>query len=157
MTEAVQTLAQLKKTSKLTRLAFHKNGPKSFRRGQGALLNALLENDGATQRELVHILGFDRGELKGVVKKAERNGYVTIEDAEGVRTYAVKLTEDGRAVAEKRVAANDKMAEDIVECLSKEEMAQLNAITEKLILSMKDKGINGKKKGRKEAGHCSGC
>ena len=157
MTEATQTLAQLKKTSKLTRLAFHKNGPKSFRRGQGALLNALLENDGATQRELVHVLGFDRGELKGVVKKAERNGYVTIEDAEGVRTYAVKLTEDGRAVAEKRVAANDKTAEDIVECLSKEEMAQLNAITEKLILSMKDKGINGKKKGRKEAGPCSGC
>ena len=74
---------------------------------------------------------------------------MTIEDAEGVRTYAVKLTEDGRAVAEKRVAANDKTAEDIVECLSKEEMAQLNAITEKLILSMKDKGINGKKKGRK--------
>ena len=157
MTEATQTLAQLKKTSKLTRLAFHKNGPKRFRRGQGALLNALLENDGATQRELVHVLGFDRGELKGVVKKAERNGYVTIEDAEGVRTYAVKLTKDGRAVAEKRVAANDKTAEDIVECLSKEEMAQLNAITEKLILSMKDKGINGKKKGRKEAGHCSGC
>ena len=157
MTEATQTLAQLKKTSKLTRLAFHKNGPKSFRRGQGALLNALLENDGATQRELVHVLGFDRGELKGVVKKAERNGYVTIEDAEGVRTYAVKLTEDGRAVAEKRVAANDKPAEDIVECLSKEELSQLNAITEKLILSMKDKGINGKKKGRKEAGHCSGC
>ena len=157
MTEATQTLAQLKKTSKLTRLAFHKNGPKSFRRGQGALLNALLENDGATQRELVHVLGFDRGELKGVVKKAERNGYVTIEDAEGVRTYAVKLTEDGRAVAEKRVAANDKTAEDIVECLSKEELSQLNASTEKLILSMKDKGINGKKKGRKEAGHCSGC
>ena len=105
----------------------------------------------------MHVLGFDRGELKGVVKKAERNGYVTIEDAEGVRTYAVKLTEDGRAVAEKRVAANDKTAEDIVECLSKEELSQLNAITEKLILSMKDKGINGKKKGRKEAGHCSGC
>ena len=157
MTEATQTLAQLKKTSKLTRLAFHKNGPKSFRRGQGALLNALLENDGATQRELVHVLGLVRGELKGVVKKAESNGYVTIEDAEGVRTYAVKLTEDGRAVAEKRVAANDKTAEDIVECLSKEELSQLNAITEKLILSMKDKGINGKKKGRKEAGHCSGC
>ena len=155
MTEATQTLAQLKKTSKLTRLAFHKNGPKSFRRGQGALLNALLENDGATQRELVHVLGFDRGELKGVVKKAERNGYVTIEDAEGVRTYAVKLTKDGRAVAEKRVAANDKTAEDIVECLSKEEMAQLNAITEKLILSCKDKGINGKKKGRKaHSCHC---
>lgn len=153
MTEATKTLAQLKKASKLTRLAFHKNGPKSFKRGQGALLNALLENDGSTQRDLVNVLGCDRGELKGVAKKAERNGYVTIEDAEGARTYAIKLTERGREVAEKRVAANNKTAEDILDCLSADERAQLNAITEKLILSMKDKGVNGKKKGRK-ASHC---
>ena len=48
MTEAMKTLARLKKASKLTRLAFHKNGPKSFKRGQGALLKFLLEDDGAT-------------------------------------------------------------------------------------------------------------
>ena len=75
MTEAMKTLAQLKKASKLTRLAFHKNGPKSFKRGQGALLKFLLEDDGATQRDLVKKLGVDRRELKGIVKKAERNGY----------------------------------------------------------------------------------
>ena len=40
MNQASQTLAQLKKASKLVRLAFHKNGPKSYKRGQGALLNA---------------------------------------------------------------------------------------------------------------------
>ena len=131
MNQASQTLAQLKKASKLVRLAFHKNGPKSYKRGQGALLNALVDNDGTTQRELVKILG------------------LTIEDAEGERTYAVKLTDEGREVAQKRVAANDKTADDIIGCLSEEEIAQLNAITEKLILSMKDKGINGKKKGRK--------
>ena len=140
MNQASQTLAQLKKASKLVRLAFHKNGPKSYKRGQGALLNALVDNDGTTQRELVKILGLNRSELKG---------YVTIEDAEGERTYAVKLTDEGREVAQKRVAANDKTADDIIGCLSEEEIAQLNAITEKLILSMKDKGINGKKKGRK--------
>ena len=95
------------------------------------------------------ILGLNRSELKDIEKKAERNGYVTIEDAEGERTYAVKLTDEGREVAQKRVAANDKTADDIIGCLSEEEIAQLNAITEKLILSMKDKGINGKKKGRK--------
>ena len=149
MNQASQTLAQLKKASKLVRLAFHKNGPKSYKRGQGALLNALADNDGTTQRELVKILGLNRSELKDIVKKAERNGYVTIEDAEGERTYAVKLTDEGREVAQKRVAANDKTADDIIGCLSEEEIAQLNAITEKLILSMKDKGINGKKKGRK--------
>ena len=155
MTEATKTLAQLKKASKLTRLAFHKNGPKSYKRGQGALLNALVDNDGTTQRELVKILGLNRSELKDIVKKAERNGYVTIEDAEGERTYAVKLTDEGRKVAEKRVAANDKTAEDILDCLSADEVAQLNALTEKLILSCKDKGINGKKKGRKaHSCHC---
>ena len=143
MNQASQTLAQLKKASKLVRLAFHKNGPKSYKRGQGALLNALVDNDGTTQRELVKILGLNRSELKDIVKKAERNGYVTIEDAEG------ELTDEGREVAQKRVAANDKTADDIIGCLSEEEIAQLNAITEKLILSMKDKGINGKKKGRK--------
>lgn len=153
MTEATKTLAQLKKASKLTRLAFHKNGPKSFKRGQGALIKFLLEDDGATQRELVKKLGCDRRELKGIVKKAERNGYVTIEDAEGERTYSVKLTAEGKKVAEKRAAANAETAEDILGCLSAEEVAQLNAITEKLIVSLKEKGINGKKKGRKSH-HC---
>lgn len=155
MTEATQTLGQLKKASKLTRLAFHKNGPKSYKRGQGALLNALLENDGATQRELVKVLGVNRGGLKDVVKKAERNGYVVIENVDDKRTYAVRLTDEGRKLSEKRVVAHDKAAGDIVDCLSEEEMGQLNAITEKLILSCKDKGISGKKKGRKShRRHC---
>ena len=158
MNEATATLAQLKKASKLTRLAFRKNGPKSYKRGQGALMNALLANDGATQRELVKILGWDRSALKDTVKKAERNGYVTIGDHEDKHTYTVSLTDEGKKIAEKRVAANDKTAEEILECLSAEEVAQLNAITEKLILGIKDKGVNGKKKGRKAHHyHCCHC
>ena len=158
MNEATATLAQLKKASKLTRLAFRKNGPKSYKRGQGALMNALLANDGATQRELVKILGWDRSALKDTVKKAERNGYVTIGDHEDKHTYTFSLTEEGKKIAEKRVAANDKTAEEILECLSAEEVAQLNAITEKLILGIKDKGVNGKKKGRKaHHHHCCHC
>ncbi len=158
MNEATATLAQLKKASKLTRLAFRKNGPKSYKRGQGALMNALLANDGVTQRELVKILGWDRSALKDTVKKAERNGYVTIGDHEDKHTYTVSLTDEGKKIAEKRVAANDKTAEEILECLSAEEVAQLNAITEKLILGIKDKGVNGKKKGRKaHHHHCCHC
>ena len=158
MNEATATLAQLKKASKLTRLAFRKNGPKSYKRGQGALMNALLANDGATQRELVKILGWDRSALKDTVKKAERNGYVTIGDHEDKHTYTVSLTDEGKKIAEKRVAANDKTAEEILECLSAEEVAQLNAITEKLILGIRDKGVNGKKKGRKaHHHHCCHC
>lgn len=158
MNEATATLAQLKKASKLTRLAFRKMGPKSYKRGQGALMNALLANDGVTQRELVKILGWDRSALKDTVKKAERNGYVTIGDHEDKHTYTVSLTDEGKKIAEKRVAANDKTAEEILECLSAEEVAQLNAITEKLILGIKDKGVNRKKKGRKaHHHHCCHC
>ena len=139
MNEAAKSLAQMKKANKLVRLAFRKNGPKSFKRGQGALLQTLLAKT----------LGMNRSNLKDIVKKAERNGYVTIESADQPRTYAVKLTDLGRELAEKRIAANDKTAEDIISCLSAEEVAQLDAITEKLILAMKDKGICGKKKGYK--------
>lgn len=146
MNEAAKSLAQLKKANKLVRLAFHKNGPKSYKRGQGALLRALLENDGATQRELVKTLGINRSNLKDVVKKAQRNEYVTIESVDEPRTYAVKLTDLGRELAEKRVAANDRTADEILSCLTAEEVKQLDAITEKLIVAMKEKGISGKKK-----------
>ena len=149
MNEAAKSLAQLKKTNKLVRLAFRKNGPKSYKRGQGALLRALLENDGATQRELVKTLGINRSNLKDVVKKAQRNEYVTIESVDEPRTYAVKLTDLGRELAEKRVAATDRTADEILSCLTAEEVKQLDAITEKLIVAMKEKGISGKKKGYK--------
>ena len=149
MNEAAKSLAQLKKANKLVRLAFHKNGPKSYKRGQGALLRALLENDGATQRELVKTLGMNRSNLKEIVKKAQRNEYVTIESVDEPRTYAVKLTNLGRELAEKRVAANDRTAAEILSCLTAEEVKQLDAITEKLIVAMKEKGISGKKKGYK--------
>ena len=149
MNEAAKSLAQLKKANKLVRLAFHKNGPKSYKRGQGALLRALLENDGAMQRELVKTLGMNRSNLKDVVKKAQRNEYVTIEKVDEPRTYAVKLTDLGRELAEKRVAANDRTADEILSCLTAEEAKQLDAITEKLIVAMKEKGISGKKKGYK--------
>ena len=149
MNEAAKSLAQLKKANKLVRLAFHKNGPKSYKRGQGALLRALLENDGAPQRELVKTLGMNRSNLKDVVKKAQRNEYVTIESVDEPRTYAVKLTDLGRELAEKRVAANDRTADEILSCLTAEEVKQLDAITEKLIVAMKEKGISGMKKGYK--------
>ena len=149
MNKSTKTLAQFKKAGKLVRLAQRKNGPKSYKRGQGALLRTLLENDGATQRDLCVALGLNRAALKDVVRKAKRNDLVTIEKAEGKKTYAVKLTAEGRKLAEKHEAAQDKTAEEILKALTADEIAQLDAITEKLIVGMKEAGIDGKKKGRK--------
>ena len=149
MNDYTKTLVKMKKANKLVRLAQRKNGPKSYKRGQGALLRTLAQNDGATQRELCVALGLNRAMLKDIVRKAARNGYVTIEEAGEKKLYAVKLTDEGRALAEKREAAQEATAEKILAALSDEERAQLDAISEKLIVSLKEAGIDGKGKGRK--------
>ena len=164
MNDSTKTLAKMKKAGKLIRLSQHENGPKSYKRGQGALLRVLLDVDGtATQRELTAILGVNRKMLKDIVRKAQRNDYVTIEDVESKKTYAVKLTDEGRKVAEKHEKAQDKIAEQILATLTDEERAQLDAINEKLIIACKEAGIDGKKKGHKahkharrhDHGHCN--
>ena len=152
-----KTFAKMKKACKLVRLSQHKFGPRSYKRGQGALLRVLLENGGtATQRELVATLGLNRKMLKDIVRKAQRNEFVTIEEAEGKKTYAVALTDEGRKVAEKREKAQEKASETIMSTLSAEELEQLDAISEKLIVACKDAGVDGKRKGRKahRKGHC---
>ena len=154
MNDYTKTLIKMKKAGKLIRLSQHENGPKSYKRGQGALLRALLDSNGtATQRELTAILGVNRKMLKDIVRKAQRNDYVTIEDAEGKKTYAIKLTDEGREVAEKHEKAQDKIAEQILATLTDEERAQLDAINEKLIVACKEAGIDGKKKGHKAHKH----
>lgn len=155
MTQATHTIAQLQKAGALVNRTFHKNGPKSYKNGLGALIKVLhqQENGTATNRELIDILSFDRRELKNVVRKAERNGFVTFEKADEDNTYSVKITEEGAALAEKRCEAQTKVATDILSVLTEEEIAQLNIITEKLILSCKDAGAHGKRKG----GHKKSC
>lgn len=155
MSKQTKTLKQLKKAGNLANRAFHKNGPKSYKKGQGALLKVLhVHNGEMTSRELVDVLGFSRGQLKDVVRKAQRNEYVTITDHEDKRTYTVKITEQGDKIAEKRCAAHEKTAADILSSLSDEEIEQLNALTEKVIKSCKDLGAHGKrKKAHKKCGH----
>ena len=158
MSKQTKTLAQLKKAAKLTDRAFRKNGPKSYKKGQGALLKVLHQNEGEmTSRELVEALGFNRGYLKDVVRKAQRSEYATIEKTDQKRTYVVKLTEKGSEVAEKRCEAHVKAAANILACLSEEEIDQLDVMTEKIILSCKDLGAHGARKGRKKHGKRKGC
>lgn len=151
MSKELKALKQLNKASDLTNRAFHKNGPKSYKKGQGALLKVLHKKGGEmTSRELVETLGYDRKKLKDIVRKAERNGYAEMKDHEEKHTYLVKITEKGEEIAEKRCAAHTKTAEEILSDLSDEEIQQLNAITEKIIVRTKAMGAHGKhKKGKK--------
>ena len=160
MGTANETLMKAKKANKLVRLAYRKNGPKSYTRGQGALLRSLLASDGKTQRELVVDLGVNRAALKDIVLKARRNGFVSIEKSDEPTTYCVALTDEGRALAERRDEATEEVASEILSSLTDEDRAQYDAINEKLILACKEAGICGKKKGyrmpRKRHAHCHG-
>ncbi len=147
MTEEIKTLKQFKKATTLVNRAFHKNGPKSFKKGQGALIKVLHHKNGeANSRELVDILSFNRSELKRIVRKAQRCGYVEMKDAQDAYGYNVVLTELGSAIAEKRCKAQAKVAQDIMGALTEEELKMLNELTDKLITSCKDLGAHGKHK-----------
>lgn len=147
MSKATRSLKQLKKASSLVNRTFRKNGPKSYRKGQGALIKYLHCKGGElTRDELVEGLSFDRHTLKRVVRKAQRAGYAEMIKPEGVRGYSVKITKVGDDLAEKRCAAHDAVAENIMAALTPEEIDQLNALTEKIILSCKEQGAHGKRK-----------
>ena len=154
MSQSIKTLKQLKKCATLTNRTFHKNGPKSFKKGQGALLKVLHRAGGEmTSSELIDRLSFNRKQLKEIVRKAEKAGYVTIGDASEKRTYLVKLTSEGEELAEKRCAAQSETADAIVSVLSEEELEQLNSLTEKIILQCKELGAHGKKKNCSKGHH----
>ena len=159
MSKELKALKQLQKSANLSNRCFRKIGPKSYKRGQGALLKVLHRHDGKmTSRELVETLGYDRKKLKDIVRKAQRNSYVSIEDAKAKKTYTVKLSKDGEEIAEKRCKAHTDAAAKILDTLSEDEIATLNSLTEKVILQCKELGAKGKhKKGKKrhcKKGHC---
>ena len=142
-----KTIAKLKKANDLAKLAFRKNGPKSFKNGVGKMVIALYEADGTlTQRELVDVLGMGRKGVKTIVKKGVRAELVEIGEADEKKTYTVALTEQGKAVAEKRLEADKAVAASCLAGFSAEEIEQLNALCDKIIVNVKESGINGKKK-----------
>lgn len=143
----IETVAKMKKATDLTKLAFRKNGPKSFKAGVGALVIALSKAGGSmTQRELTEVLGMGRKGVKTIVKKAMKSDLVVIENTDEKKVYNVVLTDEGKKVAAKRIAADEAVADAVLATLTDEELAQLDAISDKIILAVKDMGIKGKKK-----------
>lgn len=154
MSKNVKTLKQLDKAAKLVNRTYHKNGPKSFKKGVGALIKVLYKNGGsATSTELIDTLSMDRKTLKDAVNKGVKTGFVTIENNESKKSYTVTITDEGEKVAKKRLESQDDVAIKILSALSEEEVAQLDAITEKIIVSCKDLGAHGKHKNNSKR-HC---
>ena len=142
MKNSVKVLNRLKKATNYTKLALHKDGPKSYTKGQGAMLKVLYKfGDGKlSKKKLKEILGWHGCETGKVAKKAQHNGYVTIRDPKG--KFVVALTDKGQEVVQKRLAAEDRVADEILSMLTDKEVKQLYKITGKIIETCQEMGVD---------------
>ena len=158
MAESTEIIKSLKKAANYTKLGMRDLGPKSFKKGQGALIKVLYKfsDEGALcKKKLEKVLGWHGKELRRVAEKAEKNGYVTIADPQF--KFEVSLTEKGTEVVKKRLSAEDRAADAILEGLTDEERQQLLAITTKISKTCEELGIDyseiKKRRGGKHCGH----
>lgn len=142
MTESTKAIAGLKKASNYTKMAMRKQGPRSFKRGQGALIKVIYKTGEGTlcKDEAKKVLGWRGCDVRAVAKKAADNGYLTIDNPKD--GFTMTLTDLGQEIIKKRLEAEDKAADLILEGLSDAEKDQLIAICDKISKNAENMGIS---------------
>ena len=112
MSESTKAIASLKKASNYMKLAMRKNGPRSFKRGQGALIKVIYKAGEGTlsKDDAKKVLGWRGRDVRFVAKKAADNGYLTIDKPKN--GFQMTLSDLGREVIKKRLEAEDKAADE---------------------------------------------
>ena len=111
----------------------HKCGPRSFKSGQGAMCKVLYKfGDGKLSlKKLKEHLGWD----------GQENGYVRFATSKKGK-LSVALTDKGTMVVEKRLAAEDRAADEVLEGLTDKERECLLKLTGKVIENCKAMGVD---------------
>lgn len=108
-------------------------------RGQGRVLSLLKLQPEISQKDLGYLLDMRNQSLGELLSKLERNGYITREPSEqDRRVMVVRLTDEGRAAAEK-MEEEQQDFENPFACLSEEECGKLSEILDKVITAMEDR------------------
>lgn len=160
MTESTNAIHSLKKAANYTKLAMRQEGPRSFKRGQGALIKVIyrfgdgrLDKDGAKKT-----LGWRGCDVRDVAKKAADNGYLTIEEPKD--GFVMTLTELGTEVVKKRLEAEDKAADEVLGALTDAEKKKLVELCGKISQKAEEMGVDYsriQKKRGKQCGRKCGC
>ena len=143
MTASTKAIASLKKAANYTKLAMRKDGPRSFKRGQGALIKVIYKfgKDGTLGKdEAKKVLGWCGGDVRAVAKKAADNGYLTI--ASPKDGFIMTLTPVGTEVVKKRLAAEDKAADKLFAGLTDAEKDQFIALCDKISANAEAMGVD---------------
>lgn len=105
--------------------------------GQANLLLLILQNDGASQRDLSELLDIRPSSLTEMLTKLEQSNLVERkQDEKDQRVMHIHLTGEGKAMAEKIADSKDEFAESFFSALTEEEQEQLFILTEKLCKSL---------------------
>lgn len=142
MSESSKTIAALKKAANYSKLAMRKDGPRSFKRGQGALIKVIYKvGDGTLGKdEAKKTLGWRGSDVRAVARKAADNGYLTI--AKPKDGFEMTLTDLGTEVIKKRLAAEDKAADAVLAALTDAEKSQLTELCGKISKNAQDMGVD---------------
>lgn len=145
MTQSSELLLALKRAANFSKLAMHNEGPRCFKRGQGALMKVVYKfgdgDKGISVKKLAGVLGWGRHETMAVAHKAAENGYVTVQrKASGKRR--VMLTPLGNEILQKRLEAEDRAADEVFAYLTDDEREQLLALCTKVSDACEDMGID---------------
>lgn len=154
MTESTKVIASLKKASNYTKLAMHAKGPRSFKRGQGALIKVIQKfgNGSMCKDEAKKVLGWHGCDVRAVAKIAADNGYLKIEDPKN--GFQMTLTDLGKEIVAKRLEAEDKAADSILSALTDKEKAQLETLCDKISKTAEDMGIDYAKIQKRKGERC---
>lgn len=154
MTESTNTIASLKRAANYAKLAMHQEGPRSFKRGQGALLKVIYKfGEGSIGKdEAKKVLGWRGCDVRAVAKKAADNGYLTIESPED--GFQMSLTPMGAEIIQKRMTAEDKAADAVMEALSDAEKQQLIELCDKISKTAEEMGVDYSRIQKKHGRSC---
>lgn len=107
-------------------------------RGQGRVLSILKLKPEISQKELTYLLDMSKQGLAELLNKLEKKGYIKREPVEeDRRSFNIKLTEEGAAVAGKI----DDMPLDldkVFDCLSDDELTQLYEYLQRIVECLED-------------------
>lgn len=101
--------------------------------GQANLLLIILQNDGASQRDLAEQLDVRPSSMTEMLSRLEQCGLIVRkQDEKDQRVMHIYLTEEGKKTAEKTAESKGAYVESIFRALTEEEQEQMLILTEKL-------------------------
>ncbi|HMM20561.1 MAG TPA: MarR family transcriptional regulator [Selenomonadales bacterium] len=110
-------------------------------RGQGRILSLLKMQPEMSQRELSYLLGIRPQSMGELLTKLEQSGYITrTPSADDRRAMDIQLTAEGAAAAASmgQRRAQELAADEMFQCLNKEEQEVLAGYLDRIIDTLKE-------------------